>query len=357
MKRFDPKFLDEVRARTPLSALVVRWVPLRREGGEMAGLCPFHGERSPSFYVVEKKGFAHCFGCGWHGDAFKFMQALHGLDFVAAVETLAIEAGMMMPRSGPAKPLQPKIKRPSAEDAAREREQSIAGAVEVWRSARPATGTAVETYLATRAITLPPPPTIRFHPALRHFDSDTGKTMHLPAMVAAFQGVDRSVTGVHRTYLAPGGGGKAAVKKAKMMAGACWGSAIRLAPAAPRLAIAEGIETALSVMQACPDLPVWVAGSLGNIAGAGDSRVEGPPHPTRKGLKLPTERPDMKRPGIVLPKEVREVILLADADGDPHIGAALVERAVRRFIAEGRKVSVAWPQAGQDFNDMLRGAA
>src|SRR5438045_5211396 len=70
---FPPGFLDELRARVPLGSLVGRRVKLIRRGRELGGLCPFHHEKTPSFYVVEDKGFFHCFGCGAHGDAIGYL--------------------------------------------------------------------------------------------------------------------------------------------------------------------------------------------------------------------------------------------------------------------------------------------
>jgi DNA primase len=70
---FSPAFLDELRRRTRLVELIGRRVKLVRRGREHAGLCPFHREKSPSFYVIEEKRFWHCFGCGAHGDAISFV--------------------------------------------------------------------------------------------------------------------------------------------------------------------------------------------------------------------------------------------------------------------------------------------
>jgi DNA primase len=94
-------FLDELRARTPLGALVGRRVRLTRAGRELKGLCPFHNEKTPSFHVVEDKGFFHCFGCGAHGDAITFVMRCENLGFMEAVERLASEAGMTVPRASP----------------------------------------------------------------------------------------------------------------------------------------------------------------------------------------------------------------------------------------------------------------
>ncbi len=94
-------FLDELRARTPLGALVGRRVRLTRAGRELKGLCPFHNEKTPSFHVVEDKGFFHCFGCGAHGDAIGFVMRTENLGFMEAVERLAGEAGLAVPRASP----------------------------------------------------------------------------------------------------------------------------------------------------------------------------------------------------------------------------------------------------------------
>ncbi|TKD50794.1 DNA primase [Sphingomonas baiyangensis] len=92
-----PAFLDELRARTTLSALVGRSVKLQRAGREFKACCPFHNEKSPSFYVNDDKGFYHCFGCGAHGDAIRWMTEQQGLPFIDAVKELAQAAGLDMP--------------------------------------------------------------------------------------------------------------------------------------------------------------------------------------------------------------------------------------------------------------------
>ena len=98
---FPPGFLDELRGRIALADLVGRRVRLVRRGREHSGLCPFHNEKTPSFYVVEDKGFFHCVGCGAHGDAIGFVMRADNLDFVEAVERLAGEAGIAVPQSTP----------------------------------------------------------------------------------------------------------------------------------------------------------------------------------------------------------------------------------------------------------------
>jgi DNA primase len=98
---FPPGFVDELRSRISLSGLIGRRVKLIRRGREYAGLCPFHHEKTPSFYVVEEKSFFHCFGCGAHGDAIGFVMRADNLDFLEAIERLAGEAGLAVPRATP----------------------------------------------------------------------------------------------------------------------------------------------------------------------------------------------------------------------------------------------------------------
>jgi DNA primase len=90
-----PGFLDELRARIPVAAVIGRTVRLARSGRQWKGCCPFHGEKTPSFYVYED-GF-HCFGCGAHGDVITFVMRSLGSSFPDAVEQLAAEAGMQVP--------------------------------------------------------------------------------------------------------------------------------------------------------------------------------------------------------------------------------------------------------------------
>ena len=98
---FPPGFLDELRGRISLAELIGRRVRLTRRGREYVGLCPFHNEKTPSFCVVEDKGFFHCFGCGAHGDAIGYSMRAENVDFVEAIERLAGVAGLAVPQSTP----------------------------------------------------------------------------------------------------------------------------------------------------------------------------------------------------------------------------------------------------------------
>lgn len=96
-----PQWLDELRARTTLSSLIMRTTKLQKSGHEWKACCPFHDEKSPSFTVSDQKGFYHCFGCGAHGDAIRWMTDQRGLEFMDAVKELAAEAGMEVPAADP----------------------------------------------------------------------------------------------------------------------------------------------------------------------------------------------------------------------------------------------------------------
>ncbi|MCR9256347.1 MAG: DNA primase [Alphaproteobacteria bacterium] len=98
---FSSDFLDLLRDRVRVSEVVARKVSLRKDGREFKGLCPFHNEKTPSFYVNDDKGFYHCFGCGAHGSQFDFIMETEGRSFPEAVEALAGLAGVEVPRESP----------------------------------------------------------------------------------------------------------------------------------------------------------------------------------------------------------------------------------------------------------------
>jgi putative DNA primase/helicase len=184
----------------------------------------------------------------------------------------------------------------------------------IWREARPAVGTLVAVYLSARGITLAVPPSVRFHANLKHPSG-----VYLPAMVAAVQAEDGRMVAIHRTFLKPDGTGKASVERQKMMLGPCAGGAVRFAKPGSIIAIAEGIETALSIALACPELAVWAALSTSGMV------------------------------ALRLPDVVREVIICADAD---PAGEKAALATAKRLITEGREVRIARPGKAGDFNDL-----
>ena len=90
-------FIQELLARADLVDIVGRYVQLKKGGANFMGLCPFHGEKSPSFSVSPGKQFYHCFGCGKNGNAIGFLMEHAGMSFVEAVSDLAQQYGMQVP--------------------------------------------------------------------------------------------------------------------------------------------------------------------------------------------------------------------------------------------------------------------
>ncbi len=147
--------------------------------------------------------------------------------------------------------------------------------------------------------------------------------------VAAVQAPDRSITAIHRTYIRDDGQGKAGVAKPKMMLGSVNGGAVRLAYAGPKMVIAEGLETALSVLEAT-GLPVWAALSASYFIG-------------------------MALPALPL---AAEIVIAADNDkikDGKRAGIDAAQKAAALWSSQGRKVWIAQPpKLGTDFNDMAR---
>ena len=141
-----PGFIDELRSRLSLSDLVGRRVKLVPKGGRLAGLCPFHNEKTPSFYVNDAEGFYHCFGCGANGDMITWLRETDGLEFIEAVRQLADMAGLPMPADD----------RTSGE-AAQQRKASVdaceAAAAFYSSSLANPEGAAAGRYLASRGLT------------------------------------------------------------------------------------------------------------------------------------------------------------------------------------------------------------
>ena len=101
MARFTPEFLDELRARLPVSEVVGKRVKLKRAGREWKGLSPFQQEKTPSFYVNDQKGFYHDFSSGKHGNIFDFVMETEGCSFPEAVERLAGDGRLPLPAVTP----------------------------------------------------------------------------------------------------------------------------------------------------------------------------------------------------------------------------------------------------------------
>ena len=138
-----PQWLDELRMRVSLSGVIGRTTRLTKAGREFKACCPFHNEKSPSFTVNDEKGFYHCFGCGAHGDAIRWLTDQRGMAFMDAVKDLAIEAGMEVPAPDP---------RAAAAAEQRDGLHDVTAAAQKWFVERLASdeGAKARAYLATR---------------------------------------------------------------------------------------------------------------------------------------------------------------------------------------------------------------
>jgi DNA polymerase I-like protein with 3'-5' exonuclease and polymerase domains len=266
--------------------------------------CPAHDDQKPSLSISSGKDgkvLVHCHaGCSQREVLIAISRLKHGL----------------LGKSGRYKRKDNGTGEEGA-DADADAQKRRAFALAIWRTCAPAINSPVQTYLAARGIHLPVPDALRFHAGLKHPSGDTW-----PALVALVtNGADAAPLAIHRTFLARDGAGKAPVDPEKMMLGPCRGGVVRLAAACPSgvLLAGEGIETCLSAMQATGH-PAWAALST-------------------SGLRA-----------LELPADVRDVIVLADSD---DAGEATARDCAWRWKREGRRVRIARPPQGMDFNDML----
>ena len=272
----------------------------RRAGGGWMAHCPAHEDRTPSLSIRDTDDetvLVHCFACC-------------GQERVIA----ALRARGLWPKRplSPRTSVPPKLLRPNGAQPAGDHRRTE-DALHIWQASVPASGTLVETYLQARGISIPVPSSLRFHARLKHRSGS-----EWPAMVGlVMRGSDP--VAIHRTFLARDGTGKAPVDPQKMMLGPCRGGAVRLAEADAVLMVGEGIETCLSAMQAT-GYPAWAALSASGL------------------------------PTLELPSIVSEVIFLAD--GDPP-GEAAARCGARRWVRQGRRVRIARPPRGLDFNDLI----
>ncbi len=142
MARIPDAFIDDLVSRTDIVELIGSRVPLKRAGREYQARCPFHDERSPSFTVSSIKGFYHCFGCGAHGTALKFLMEYDRLDFLDAVEELAKRLGTEVPRDT----------RQRNEDGATRGMFEVLAASASWFSAQLERNDTAKQYLAKRGV-------------------------------------------------------------------------------------------------------------------------------------------------------------------------------------------------------------
>ena len=146
----SPDIIEQIRERTTLSEIVSETVQLKRSGRNLLGLCPFHGEKTPSFSVNDEEGFYHCFGCGKGGSAFDFIMELRGYSFREAAKFLASRAGIEIPEHQ----LGSDAKENKDREARRELGNVLAAATDIFHKTltqQPA-GEVARAYLAKRQI-------------------------------------------------------------------------------------------------------------------------------------------------------------------------------------------------------------
>jgi len=304
--------IDKIHQNIRLSSIVGDIVHLKPAGVEMVGLCPFHEEKTPSFYVNDTKGLYNCFGCGAAGDGISFVQHAYNLSFLEAVSWLADQEHI---------PLDPVEKAAATE---RDRSDYVAAIREArvqWNRSVPTAGTAADLYLQSRRIHTPPPPAIRYVVApLRKGEETSGKGRRLPAMIAA--AVDRigRLMAVHRVFLTATGQ-KAGLSHPKLSLGAIDGCAVRLGGVDAEIIVCEGLEDGLTLSQRFGETPVWVPLGTGNMH------------------------------KLQFPDTVRRITIAADNDA-PGLTAA--ERAREKYEADGLQVAIVQPPLQfKDWNDEL----
>lgn len=327
-----PQRIGRVKAAADLAALAGRTVKLVRAGREWKGLCPFHAERSPSFYVIPDKGFWHCFGCGAHGDVVDLVRRLEGGTFAEALARLEGELGLADPVPG-RKPVLNVARdttrmREREAEAQRRAEGARGTAWRIWEHARALDGAdAASLYLAGRGIpgaviaAAARADALRVAGRLRHSSGHEG-----PALVARVVDASGRFLAVQRTWLDPKGPkGKADVSPNKMALGPLRGGRVPLAGEAgdPR-GLAEGVESALAA---------WALSGVASDAGLGGNMGS-----------------------VELPFEIGQVVIFRDPGA---AGLRLAQGAARRFLKEQRQVSIVTPEGESDANDVLlaRGAA
>jgi hypothetical protein len=194
-------------------------------------------------------------------------------------------------------------------------------AARLFAASVPVAGTLADTYLRSRGLTKGAMMSaLRFHPKCWHRDEGQTRSLPRPALIAAVTDGVGALQGVHRTWLAPDGQGKARVETQRRAMGHLLGNAVRLTPHDDILVVGEGIETMLSLVEAVPGLPIWATLSSGHLG------------------------------AVLLPEGLQRLYIAIDRD---PAGRGAAERLSARATEVGISVRVLEPRLG-DFNDDLR---
>ncbi len=298
---------------------------MKRHGRELRALCPFHNERTPSFYIAPDKGFFHCFGCGAHGTAIDYLMRTRNLDFVEAVH----EINGTSPRQ-PREHASPPAAGPNRDEPRRDSQSEVDAVMRGCTALQE--GTAAYLYLHLRGLANFRPPSrlareaLWAHPGL--YCHEIGKP--LPALVAPITS-SAGITAVQRIWVLPrvefadGVGPKdsrAPLHVRKKTLGEMFDGAVRLGTPRDRLGVAEGVETAIAAALLNRGMPVW--------ATCGASRLG----------------------SIAIPEGVTTVRIYGD---NGETGHDLANRAADIYDHRGFNVEVRFPAPRHsDFNDQLQ---
>lgn len=354
---------------------------LRRNGHEFSGACPSCGSAGHNpksgpvnrFNIHSTTNKFLCRRCGIKGgDQIGLVMAVKGVGFLDALTWLCgarrddtrTEAEKQRERER----LETEAEQQRAKDE-EYRQRRIASARAIWSEGKPAARTAVADYLSARGMPAwlhdAPPHCLRFHPALRYtVPSASGQgydVIHTgPAMLAAVQAPDRSLIGVHRTWIDPSRPkGKALIVGAdgtplqvKKILGSKKGGAIRLVGQGEcdTLIMGEGIETTLSAYAAgshVSSAAYWAGVDLGNMAGRRILRGEGMKY---RGI------PDLEdRDAFVAPPWLKRLVFIQDGDSEPRATRAKLMSGLRRakHFNPALRIQIAHAGDGMDLNDVL----
>lgn len=353
---------------------------LKRAGNEWVGPCPQCGG-TDRFAVKPSESVFVCRGAAG-GDGIAMAMHVRSIEFVPACELILNEPPPRRNESMPAQPIDHEAERERRDDlrerqrqrseAEKSKDEKARDAVRALVArARPLAGTHGEAYLRARGIqaTSEQLAALLFLPALEYRGYVEGESAEriigeYPCMIAPMVNVAGEIVGVHRTYLDRSEpikrpreivtleDGSKASNLAKKMFG--HKGLIRLGPVLPIMAVAEGIESALSWYPlgfGPDDVCVAAAGDLGQMSGGCTGTIH---HPTLRKKTIPNAIPDEAKPGMAIPDEVKELILLGDGDSDAANTRAHILTAARRHRAAGRVVSVHMAPPKMDWSDVLQ---
>lgn len=356
MQQFSEAQIHDARQRWDV---VTAEVALKRKGRELVGVCPFHNEKSPSFYVTPDKGFFHCFGCGSHGTVIDFVIRSQGMRFPDAVRHI-LGLPEQMPKEHRVRTDEP----PANLD--RRVEQDMRAILD---GCQPITEqSAAFLYLHLRGIPSTQPG-LWFHPALECWElgrDERGEVRKLPAIVAPVTNSADEVTAILRTWLvgrvvydgtADPKDNRAPLKTRKKGMGLMGDGAVRLAYPDDIFGLAEGWETACSAHRMF-NVPVWATCGTARFGFPGHWRERRLAPGARPRMWFPPDEPgagddavwlDERPPSIWLPPEARRVVVFGD---NGETGRITANHAVDYWRRDGIKAFARFPdpQFG-DFND------